>query len=69
MFNENLAAYFFKKWGTDIRCLRYPGIISSEKYDFNGTVSYPTESFFSVLETGHYDCYLEPDTQIPVIYD
>ena len=68
VFNENLGAYFHKKFGLDFRNLRYPGVISSQKFAFNGTVSYPTEVFFEALEKGHYDCYLEPDTQIPVIY-
>jgi len=68
VFNENLASYYHSKWGVNARCLRYPGIISSASYSYNGTVSYPTEMFLEGLATGHYDCYLKPDAHVPVIY-
>uniref|UniRef100_A0A7S3CT54 NAD-dependent epimerase/dehydratase domain-containing protein n=1 Tax=Strombidium rassoulzadegani TaxID=1082188 RepID=A0A7S3CT54_9SPIT len=68
VFNENLGAYYHKKFGVDFRCLRYPGVVSSEKYAFNGTVSYATEIYFEALENGHYTHYLKPDTPAPLIY-
>ena len=52
----------------DFRCLRYPGVISSEKYAFNGTTDYSTEIFFHMLETGHYTCWLAEDVPLPMIY-
>lgn len=52
----------------DFRCLRYPGIISSEKYDFNGTTDYSTEIFFHALEKASYDCWLQPKTLLPMMY-
>jgi threonine 3-dehydrogenase len=45
VFNENLGRYYFQKFGMDFRCLRYPGVVSSEKYDAKGTVSYVTGKF------------------------
>lgn len=42
VFNEQLGTYYNKKFGVDFRCIRYPGVISSEKYAFNGTAMYST---------------------------
>jgi len=78
VFNEQLGSYYNKKFGVDFRCIRYPGVISSEKYAFNGTAMYSTcnilcfnhalEIFFEALENGHYKCFLKPKTFLPMIY-
>lgn len=49
-FNEQIGTYFHKKFGVDFRSIRYPGVISSAKYEFNGTTDYSTEIFFAALE-------------------
>jgi threonine 3-dehydrogenase len=78
MFNEQLGEYYSKKFGVDVRSIRYPGVISSEKYDFNGTTDYSTcklptfylylEIFFEALENNYYKCYLKPKTELPMVY-
>jgi nucleoside-diphosphate-sugar epimerase len=42
VFNEQLGTYYNRKFSVDFRCIRYPGVISSEKYAFNGTAMYST---------------------------
>lgn len=68
VFNELLGQYYHDKWGVDFRSLRYPGVISSAKYAFNGTTDYSTEIFFHCLENGHYKCWLDRDQALPMIY-
>lgn len=60
--------YFAKKYGVDFRSIRYPGVISSEKFAFNGTTDYSTEVFFHALENGHYTCWLGEKSALPMIY-
>ena len=68
VFNENAGAYYKSKFGVDFRSLRYPGVISSEKFAFNGTTDYSTEIFFDGLEHGSYTCPLKADSALPMIY-
>lgn len=42
VFNELLGTYFSNKYGLDFRSIRYPGVISSAKFAFNGTTDYST---------------------------
>ena len=68
VFNELIGDYHANKFGIDFRSIRYPGVISSQKYAFNGTTDYSTEIFFKMLETGHYTCWLREDAALPMIY-
>lgn len=70
VFNEMLGEYFCNKYGVDFRCMRYPGVMSSEKFAFNGTACYSTEIFFKILESKdkHYKCWLAEDEKLPMIY-
>lgn len=68
VFNEMIGEYYKRKFDMDFRSIRYPGVISSEKYAFNGTTDYSTEVFFHALEKGHYTCWLKENTSLPMIY-
>lgn len=68
VFDEMIGEYFSNKFNLDFRSLRYPGVISSEKFAFNGTTDYSTEIFFGILEKGHYDVPLKETASLPMIY-
>ena len=50
VFNELLGEYYVDRYNLDFRSLRFPGVISSEKFAFNGTTDYSTgkQSLFSI---------------------
>lgn len=65
---ELLCDYYYRKWGVDTRGVRYPGIISWRTAPGGGTTDWAVEIFHAAVREGHYTCFLEPDTQLDMMY-
>jgi nucleoside-diphosphate-sugar epimerase len=65
---ERLCEYYFTKYGVDVRSIRYPGIISYKSPPGGGTTDYAIAIFHSALRGERYDCFLGPETTLPMIY-
>ncbi len=65
---ERLCEYYFTKYGVDVRSIRYPGIISYKSPPGGGTTDYAIAIFHAALKNETYDCFLEAQTTLPMIY-
>jgi nucleoside-diphosphate-sugar epimerase len=65
---ELLCDYYHLRFGVDTRGVRYPGLISYGAPPGGGTTDYAVEIFHKALEDGRYTCFLEPGTQLDMMY-
>lgn len=65
---ELLCQYYWKKYGMDIRSLRYPGLISYKTPPGGGTTDYASAIYFEAKENNAYTCFVGPKTMLPMMY-
>ena len=65
---ELWAQYYFKRYGLDVRSVRYPGVIGYQTAPGGGTTDYAVEVFHQAIKNKNFSCFLEPDTTLPMIY-
>ncbi len=65
---ELMCDYYSRKYGTDTRGVRYPGIISNKTLPGGGTTDYAVEIYYAAVESARYDCFLSGNTYLDMIY-
>ena len=51
-----------------MRGIRLPGIISWKTEPTAGTTDYAVAMFYEAIRKNSYECYLAPDTALPMMY-
>ncbi|HUH03473.1 MAG TPA: NAD-dependent epimerase/dehydratase family protein [Kofleriaceae bacterium] len=64
---ELLAGYYARKYGLDVRGVRFPGLISAS-LPGGGSSDYALFMYVDGLRTGAYEAFCRADTRIPLMY-
>lgn len=65
---ERWCEYYFQKYGTDVRSLRYPGLIGWKSEPGGGTTDYAVHIFHEAIKNKTYESFLNAGTMLPMMY-
>jgi len=65
---ERWNEYYFNKFGSDVRSLRYPGLVGWRAKAGGGTTDYAVNIFHQAIQYGKYESFLSENTGLPMMY-
>ncbi len=65
---EQWCAYYHRRYGVDVRSIRYPGLIGWKSAPGGGTTDYAVHIFHEALKSGTYTSFLDRGTKLPMMY-
>jgi len=65
---ESWCEYYHRRYGVDVRSVRFPGIIGYKSAPGGGTTDYAVHIFHEAIRQGRYDCFLSENAELPMMY-
>ncbi len=65
---ERWCDYYYRRFGVDVRSIRYPGLISYKTEAGGGTTDYAVEIYYAAVKDKKYECFLKEDTRLPMMF-
>ncbi len=65
---ERWCEYYHKRYGVDVRSIRYPGLISYTTLPGGGTTDYAIDIFHKAIKHKRYISFLNAKTTLPMMY-
>lgn len=65
---ERWCAYYHKRYGVDVRSLRYPGLIGHKGHPGGGTTDYAVNIFHKAVSGETFECFLSENTRLPMMH-
>lgn len=65
---ERWCEYYHKRYGVDVRSIRYPGLISYKTLPGGGTTDYAIDIYHKALKHEQYVCFLNSETTLPMMF-
>jgi nucleoside-diphosphate-sugar epimerase len=65
---ERWCEYYHKRYGVDVRSVRYPGLISYKTEPGGGTTDWAVEIYFEAVRRKCYTSFINEDTALPMMF-
>ncbi|HSA24429.1 MAG TPA: NAD-dependent epimerase/dehydratase family protein, partial [Myxococcota bacterium] len=65
---ELLCDYYHRRFGVDVRGVRFPGIISHQTLPGGGTTDYAVSIYYEAVRKRRFTCFLKPGSFLDMMY-
>jgi len=65
---ELWCSYYHRRYGVDVRSIRYPGLVGYRSPPGGGTTDYAVDIYHKAILGKKFTCYLQEGSYLPMVY-